>query len=379
MRLARAVPAYLFALAATALGCGSSSPGAADGGAGEDARADRKADAKGSRGSHTDAKSSGSDAATGPQDAAGDSASHADAGKTGGSGSGDASAARDASSGSGGSSGSDASSAYQNVDAAAPSNDKCTSATSIVITGTAAHMDVATTTLGATHDVDAPCVSDHGADVFYKFGVSRRVFVYADTFGTPWNTVLFLLSSDCTAMTESTTPGDAVCDDDACGKPESQVAALLEPGDYVLGLSGRGNEAGSATIHFEFALAGGGASNPLSQGNTVQTGSTSGSSNITDVSSSCIAAGPEDSFWWANCPADPGGNLAASTCGGATWETVLELEIPQSNPYACSLDACDLQTTINASIPAGAGLRVLSVDGEGGGDEGSYTLTAARP
>ena len=78
-------------------------------------------------------------------------------------------------------------------------------------------------------------------------------------------------------------------------------------------------------------------------------------------------------------PRGSGGNLAASTCGGATWETVLELEIPQSNPYACSLDACDLQTTINASIPAGAGLRVLSVDGEGGGDEGSYTLTAARP
>ena len=372
MRLVHAMHCCFLTATLAAIGCGSSHSGAADGGTGRDASADAKEVAK------PDAKSG--DARVTPEggeagnahDAGVDSHDGVDA--KGGDDSGEP-----ADGGSGTDAGASDSESGQNIDAAPPPNDKCANATPIQINANAAHVDIPTTTLGATHDIDAPCVSDHGADVYYSFGVSKRVFVYADTFDATWDTVLYLLASDCTALTASTTTGDAICNDNACGKKQSQVAALLEPGDYVLGLSGRGNSAGTATLHFEYALAGGGAASPLSQGNTVSMGSTSGTSNITDINSSCIAAGAEDSYWWMSCPGDVGGSLAASTCGAATWETVLELEIPATAPYVCSLDACDLQTTLNAMIPAGAGLRVLAVDGEGGSDEGAYTLTSARP
>jgi len=253
-------------------------------------------------------------------------------------------------------------------------------ATMIPLSNSTPHEDIAATTVGATHDVDAPCVSDMGAEVFYEFSVSKRIIVYADTFGATWNTVLFLLSNDCTPESGSTTPGDAVCNDDACGTQQSQIVAVLNPGYYRLGLGGRGADQGAATIHFEWALAGSGTLNPLPQGSTVQSGTTIGTGGeIEGLSPDCIAAGPENSYWWANCPNDPGGMLTGSTCGGATWETVVEVQIPESVPYACNLDACGLQSTLSAAVPAGAGLRVLSMDGQDGTDNGSYMMTVNRP
>ena len=148
-----------------------------------------------------------------------------------------------------------------------------------------------------------------------------------------------------------------------------------------LGLSGRGAAAGAATIHFQWALAGSGSTSQLAAGSSMPTGTTSGTSGgIQGLSPLCLAAGPENSYWWSSCPGDPGGSLSASTCGGATWETVLDLQLPSAAaPYTCSVDSCSLQASLNAMIPAGAGLRVLSVDGQGGTDKGAYTLTVSRP
>jgi hypothetical protein len=256
-------------------------------------------------------------------------------------------------------------------------NDHCAAATSIPLSAANPRVDLAATTVGASHDVDVPCASGAGADVFYKFAFSKRVFVYADTFGATWDTSLFLLDDTCTPLTASTTAGDAVCSDDACGKPQSQIVAVLEPGTYRLGLSGRGQ--GAATIHFEWALAGGGAIAQLPQGSTVQHGTTSGEGNIDGISSDCLAAGPENSYWWARCPSDPGGTLTASTCGGTTWESIVEVQIPKSVQYQCNLDGCGLQATMSTLVPAGAGLGVLSVDGQSGTDVGEYALTVSRP
>jgi hypothetical protein len=240
-------------------------------------------------------------------------------------------------------------------------------------------MEIKASTMGAMHDVAAPCAADAGADVFYKFSVSKRVFVYADTFGASWNTVLFLASSTCAAMSQATMPGDSVCNDDACGTEQSQIVALLNPGTYYLGLSGRGSAQGDATIHFEWTLAGSGTATALPAGASVHQGTTSGSGSITSISADCVAAGPEAAYWWASCPADAGGQLTASTCDGTSWESVLEVEIPQSAPYACSLDGCGLQASIAAAVPAGAGLRVLAVDGQSGQDHGPYQLNVSRP
>jgi hypothetical protein len=260
-----------------------------------------------------------------------------------------------------------------------PDNDLCSKATVIAL-GATSTVDIQATTLGANHDVDAPCESGAAPDVFYEFDVSKRVFVYADTFGASWNTVLYLLSDDCTPLAAPTTTGDAVCSGSACGTSQSQIVALLEAGKYRLGLTGHAGAAGAATIHFQFALAGSGSAAPLPPGSSTQAGTTlGGGGNIQGISTQCLAAGPENSYWWTSCPSDPGGAFSASTCGGATWETVLALELPASTPYTCSLDSCSLQASLSSTIPAGAGLRVLAVDGQGGTDKGSYSMTVSRP
>ena len=259
-----------------------------------------------------------------------------------------------------------------------PANDLCKNATALAL-GATPSINIMATTLGAQHDIDAPCDDGAGADVFYSFDVSKRVLVYADTFGASWNTVLYLLTKDCTPIAATTTTGDAVCSSGACGGSQARIVALLEAGQYRLGLSGRAGAAGAAKIHFEFALAGSGSVTPLPSGSTMQSGSTVGSGDIQAISQLCLAAGPENSYWWSSCPSDAGGSLNASTCNGAAFETVLEVQLPASAPYTCSLDGCSLQSSISSTIPAGAGLRVLSVDGQGGSDKGAYTMTVSRP
>ena len=224
-------------------------------------------------------------------------------------------------------------------------SDHCASATAIPLTSS--HVDLPADTTAATHDIDAPCTGDSGPDVSYSFTVSKRVLVYADTFGAGFDTVLFLLSSSCQPITTLTTAGDAVCNDADCGTSQSRVFALLNPGSYRLGLGGSGGAAGSATIDFELALAGSGSTATLPKGTSQQSGTTVGvSGNVNNQTASCIAAGPEDAYWWATCPSDSGGQLSASTCGGASWETLLETEIPRapSHAYTCALDSCGLQS-----------------------------------
>lgn len=262
-------------------------------------------------------------------------------------------------------------------------NDRCNAATPIPLSASNPRVELEATTLGAAHDVDAPCAGGGaaaGGDVFYAFAVSKRVIVYADTFGADWDTVLFLLSADCAPLSAPTTQGDAVCNAGACGTSQSRVVALLEPGAYRLGLSGRDGAAGQATIHFEWALAGSGTVAPLPKGKSVLTGQTVGTSGSIEARSpDCLAAGPENSYWWARCPADPGGPLRASTCDGTTWESIVSLQLAKTPPYVCNIDGCGLQADLNFPIPEGAGLAVLSIDGQTGKDVGAYTMNVTRP
>ncbi len=259
-------------------------------------------------------------------------------------------------------------------------SDHCQSAPQIPLTTVNAHLNLNADTTSATPDVSAPCSAASGADVFYQFSISKPAFIYADTFGASWSTLLYLLSSSCTPLTTSTTPNDTLCNEGGCGTSQSQIVALLPPGNYRLGLGGSGGATGSAVIHFELALAGSGTATALPQGMSQQTGATVGvSGNVNNQSGGCVAAGPEDAYWWTACPADGAGQLTATTCGGATWETLLETEIPGTTPYKCSLDTCGMQTALTTNVPAGAGLRVLLVDGQAGTSAGAYTMQVNRP
>jgi hypothetical protein len=248
-------------------------------------------------------------------------------------------------------------------------NDHCADAISISLAKPFA--TVAATTVGAGGDLAAPCGAGGQPDVFFKFTLTRRSLVYADTFGAGAGTTLFFASSCTTARTASTTQGDAVCSSGACATSQSQVTALLDPGTHYLVYAGPG----AATIHFQHAEVGTGAVARLPAGSSTTTGTTTGSGNLY----ACDAGGAENSYWWQTCPADAGGIFLGSTCTGTSFDTILSLQIPGSETVMCDDDTCSFQSTVSASIPAGAGLFVLAVDGFSQAKQGNYTLSASRP
>jgi len=251
----------------------------------------------------------------------------------------------------------------------APANDRCANATAINLA--TMHVDVPATTGGASADLAAPCGTAGTPDVFFKFTLTRRELVYADTFGAGAATTLFFASSCTAARTASTTAGDAVCSTGACGTAQSQVAALLDPGTHYLVLAGHG----AATIHVRHTEVGTGTVQHLAQGASASTGTTTGTGTLY----ACDAGGAENAYWWQTCPGDTGGTFQASTCTGTDFATVLSLQMPGSETVMCDDDTCSFQSTVSATIPAGAGLFVIAVDGFSQAKHGNYTLTASRP
>jgi hypothetical protein len=251
----------------------------------------------------------------------------------------------------------------------APANDRCASATAINLS--TMHVNVSATTLGAHADLAAPCGTAGTPDVFFKFTLTRRELVYADTFGAGAATTLFFASSCTTARTAATTSGDAVCSTGACGTGQSQVTALLDPGTHYLVLAGTG----AAMIHFQHAEVGTGSVEHLAQGATTSTGTTSGTGTLY----ACDGGGAENAYWWQTCPGDAGGTFQGSTCTDTNFDTILSLQMPGSDSVMCDDDTCSFQSTVSATIPAGAGLYVIAVDGFSQAKHGNYTLSASRP
>jgi hypothetical protein len=248
-------------------------------------------------------------------------------------------------------------------------NDLCANATTISLA--TAHTQVDAITTGAGAELTAPCGTAGAPDVFYKFTLTRRELVYADTFGATGTTALYFASACDTARSAPTTTGDAVCSTGACGTGQSQVVALLDPGTHYLVLAGV-----PATIHFQHVEVGSGTVEQLAQGSTAPTGTTAGFGALY----ACDGGGAENSYWWRTCPNDAGGTFQGSTCGsGTTFDTILSLQMPGSESVMCDDDTCSFQSTVSASIPAGAGLFVLSVDGFSSAKHGDYTLAATRP
>lgn len=251
---------------------------------------------------------------------------------------------------------------------APPGNDLCQDA--VVIPLSAPHVDVSATTLGAKHDRDLPCGAG-GQDVFFTFTLTARELVYADTLGATFDTLL--------AFTDACEGGaiagpEPSCVDDACGGKQSQVVAVLPPGKHYLVLSGNG--AGDVTVRFEHAPVGSGPVAELGAGTASTSGTTSGEGGL----SLCEAGGPESSYWWTSCQAFTGGAFMASTCTGTMYDSMLSLQIPRSPaPPVCNDDACMLQAAISTSLPPGAGLHVLAVDGFTPRHKGAFTLSTTRP
>ena len=232
------------------------------------------------------------------------------------------------------------------------------------------------TATGRTHDMDLPC-AQNSTTVVLSFILTEPQLVYADTFGAGWNTVLFFADSCDASAPAQGGPGTSVCSDDACGTNESQAVAVLGYGQHYLIVSGASGARGTATVHFQHAQIGNGPLTLLPAG----TGTTSGTTSGVGAINQCQASAPENSYWWATCPSFAGGAFRASTCGGATFDTLLSLNVPRSGISVCADDdpSCGVQSTVNLNLAAGAGIQVLTVDGNTGSASGAYTLSYIRP
>jgi hypothetical protein len=214
--------------------------------------------------------------------------------------------------------------------------------------------------------------------VVFKFQTDNDELVYAHTFGASWNTILVLGESCPGARKPSLGAGQISCSDDACGTQQSQVVAHLGIGPHYLIVSGANGEAGDVTIHFEHVLSASISSIlQLPEGSSTVTGVTAGNT----VTSQCEAGGPEQSYWWTTCPDYAGGTFSATTCSLTTWDTVLLLQVPRGPIFQCADDDpdCGRQSTITTTIPGGAGLHMLTIDGATNKALGDYTIRYQRP
>ena len=270
--------------------------------------------------------------------------------------------------------------------ATAPANDQRAGAITIALTSPS--QTIMANTANARHDTDGDCGCTSGSaqDVFYRFTLTAPEFVYADTFGTTWDTSLFIQDSMGRNVAAAGT-GQVTCNDDvntagfcSTGGLQSQIAARLPAGQYFLVVSGCGN--GSATVQFQHLPAGNGANVRATPTATAAnlSGSTSGTGTSTAPNCTC-SGGPENSYFWVTCPNATALPFFASTCGGGTTDTVLDQRSAArgTSVSACNDDTdstCRLQSTLTSTIPAGAGLHALLVDGCGSA-AGAYRVTIA--
>jgi hypothetical protein len=265
----------------------------------------------------------------------------------------------------------------------APANDLCASATDVNL-ASGSRVTVSGTLLGATRQVSPPCGALGTGEVFYRLTLTRREFVYADTFGSTPDTKLHFMSS-CATATAAQTTGDAVCNDDrglACagGTTGAQVYTVLPAGTYYLAVGLQSGAAGAFALRIEHLPVGSGRVTPLARGSSSLTGTTSGASGY---SGSCGGSGPEAAYWWVTCPESAAGPFTASTCVGTAFDPVLNLlngsgagQICSTTPQAgfCSANSA----SIMQPVAAGAGLHALIIDGYGG-TLGGFSVGAIRP
>jgi len=258
-----------------------------------------------------------------------------------------------------------------------PPQPEGTCANPFILPSNVAHSDLLVNTSTKQHTLDLPC-GGTGKEVVIAFEITQRELVYADTFGANWNTVLSF-ADKCNA-TPAPSAGESTmsCSNDACGSPQSQAIAVLGYGRHYLIVSGANGESGPVTVHFQHALLGNGPIAALPAG----AGMIQGTSSGTGIVSRCEATAAENSYWWSTCPAYAGGAFTATTCNtGTTFDTILNVQIPKTETTSCGDDDpnCGVLSTLGATIPAGAGIHVMTLDGDTVNSVGAYTVKYTRP
>jgi hypothetical protein len=254
-----------------------------------------------------------------------------------------------------------------------PAHDRCETALELRSSG-----EYAGTTCGAANDHEPHdgCAGGEGRDVWYRFVLTERETVYADTVdGEGWDTVLQLRWGECGGGLPP-----VMCANDQCpgvsGGRRSQLLEVLDPGTYHLVVDGgAAGEAGPFRLRFQRAACGD--PRPLSGSGNFD-GSTAGRADA--WAGTCGGESSPDVFYaLALCEAR---TVTASTCspmsGFDSVLTFLDGGCDIADEVACNDDDPDCRygvggATVTASLPAG--LSFLVVDGRRAG--GTYRLTVS--
>lgn len=277
-----------------------------------------------------------------------------------------------------------------------PPNDRCDMATPINDT-----LEILTTlanvsNIGATpHAMGLLCLAiapPAKTDVFFSFVVpaNERHLVYADTFGSLFDTVLAfadscLATGSATVLDRAPTSGELLCNDDqnintgcAIASNSSAIVAALDGGlngtTYYVVMTGYNNQSGRTPLHFVRYRV-----NPMTTTTFVPGGAPQSYSAFTSgppIRSPICAGGmpalaPEQTFWWRTCADFPGAvGVQATTCLlGQSYDTHLTYWSSNGgascndNDNGCAFGANRSTLPAGALQPAGAGLHVISLDG----------------
>lgn len=194
------------------------------------------------------------------------------------------------------------------------------------------------------------------------------------------------------------------CNDDGPGCPNfsSQLSTFLSAGNYIIRVGGWGGDTGASVLEIsqgapvgpendncQDAIAAIVGTNEFST-----TGSTTDGPNPTDASCGGFGASFYNDVWF-NFTAPATATFKVSLCGGATFDTRLDIyaDCNFGVPVACNDDSCELvsevtfaatsgttyKIRIGAYGAAGFGSGTFVITNEGGGGGGGQGLTCANP
>jgi hypothetical protein len=201
----------------------------------------------------------------------------------------------------------------------------------------------------ATDDADAACGASGGPDVFFQIKLTRPEVIYLDTIGAAGEPAIAVLAGECTARGAS-----EACVDHTCG-PDAQGAWRLGVGIHCI-LVDRATGPGQLKV-----ARGGRDGDPLPSRSGTVTGNTC---NDDDNNSARCDCGPaqDHHYFFALCP-NTTAMARLDTCGGANWDTVLQLRDGTNRDLGCIDDgSCGTQGTLTRMI-TGPGLFWAIIDG----------------
>ena len=226
--------------------------------------------------------------------------------------------------------------------------------------------------LASKDDVSSSsCGAAGGRDVFYRITLTAPRVYYIDTFGSSFDTTVHVFDMPCSQVGASAV---AVCYDNACGVPQSQLARSLPAGESCIVVDqASASDSGALTLNVVRADRDG---QPLAAGPQTIAGDTCSASNITEpLDQNCDgpgANGKEHAYYFTACPGAPL-LLDADLCPAPAWDSVLYVKRVDGNQIGCNDDTCALGPTIT-NVPINGSLFFLYVDGFDATACGAYSL-----